>query len=173
MMLATSTVTTSMDDIILWADTTWCYRSEFTGYGWRSDDYTVISAGCVAWSEFLNSEQDEPQFPDHWQDNPMLDALEAHYGSLPFNPEDTRTVDEVEAEAVKNFPTMEVFLQRMATAEVPHPQRGDWLRWNSGQLLDLEDYYYQCRSFASCGGADYGGDYVILQGDEDRYPFPY
>ena len=94
-MLATSTVTTSLDDIILWADTTWCYRSELEGYTHMSDDYTVISAGCVAWPEFLNAEQDEAQFPsqgelpidDLWQDDPMLDALEAQYGSLPHLPD--------------------------------------------------------------------------------------
>lgn len=41
------------DDIILWADGTWCHRFELHGYGHMSDDYEVIKADTDEWHEFL------------------------------------------------------------------------------------------------------------------------
>jgi len=50
------------DDIILWADGTWCYRYELAEYTHMSDDYTVYGYMSDAW---LN----------------MIDLLEAGYAS--------------------------------------------------------------------------------------------
>jgi hypothetical protein len=33
------------EDIIVWADSTWCYRHELSFMGWKSDDYEVVFYG--------------------------------------------------------------------------------------------------------------------------------
>ena len=41
------------DDIIVWADGTWCYRYELHEFTWMSDDYTVIAFDSDYFREFI------------------------------------------------------------------------------------------------------------------------
>lgn len=46
----------SLDDIFLWADDSWCYRSEYTmaDYGWKSDDFRVLRVDSDEYDNFLH-----------------------------------------------------------------------------------------------------------------------
>lgn len=33
----------SLEDMIIWADDSWCYREELHDFTWKSDDYRVVS----------------------------------------------------------------------------------------------------------------------------------
>lgn len=37
------------DDILLWADGTWCYRDELSEFSHMSDDWEVIPYGSHRW----------------------------------------------------------------------------------------------------------------------------
>lgn len=69
-MLATSTVTTSLRDILLWDDNGWCYRCDKWAYAPDCDDYIVIADGCEAWFEFIASKAEY---------DPLLDALDVSH----------------------------------------------------------------------------------------------
>jgi hypothetical protein len=45
----------SSEDIVLWPNSTWCYRHELHEYAWMSDDYAAISAYSAAWHRFDKS----------------------------------------------------------------------------------------------------------------------
>jgi hypothetical protein len=47
--------TSSLDDVFLWADDSWCYRSEYTmtDFGWKSDDFRVLRVGSDEYDNFL------------------------------------------------------------------------------------------------------------------------
>lgn len=42
----------SREDIIEWADGTWCYRYELSEYSFMSDDYRVIADGSDEWCRY-------------------------------------------------------------------------------------------------------------------------
>lgn len=42
------------DDLILWADGTWCVRSELPEYGWMSDDIRVVPVDTPEYEEFFS-----------------------------------------------------------------------------------------------------------------------
>lgn len=43
----------SPDDIFVWADGTWCYRSDYSDFGHMSDDFKVVKEGAQEHSSFL------------------------------------------------------------------------------------------------------------------------
>lgn len=43
----------SPDDIFVWADGTWCYRSDYSDFGHMSDDFEVVKEGTQKHSSFL------------------------------------------------------------------------------------------------------------------------
>ena len=70
-MLVPSHAATSMGDLIVGNDMTWCFRGELEFYPHMPDEIIVIAEGTEAWSEFLNKEEAE--------NDPLLDALDTHY----------------------------------------------------------------------------------------------
>lgn len=46
------------DDIILWADGTWCFATDLNGMGWKSDDYERIAFDTPRW-HFVQEEGDD------------------------------------------------------------------------------------------------------------------
>jgi len=42
-----------IDDVMLWADGTWCYRSELEHMTYMSDDYEVIRFGSQKWNDLM------------------------------------------------------------------------------------------------------------------------
>lgn len=51
-MMAKDTMT-SPDDVMLWPDGTWCYRSNLWEMTHMSDDYVTIKDGTDEWQDFL------------------------------------------------------------------------------------------------------------------------
>jgi hypothetical protein len=45
------------DDVLLWPDSTWCYRYELSEYGFMGDDYQVLKYDTDAWERFLNRQE--------------------------------------------------------------------------------------------------------------------
>ena len=45
---------TSDDDLILWPDGTWCFRSDLPMYSHMSDDYTVVPVDTDPYEEFFS-----------------------------------------------------------------------------------------------------------------------
>lgn len=45
---------TSDNDLIVWADGTFCFRYELEEYSWMSDDYYVLSFATQAYYQFLD-----------------------------------------------------------------------------------------------------------------------
>lgn len=45
----------SGEDIIVWADDTWCYRYELHEYMHMSDDYLVLPEGSAAWVAWVDN----------------------------------------------------------------------------------------------------------------------
>jgi hypothetical protein len=49
--------TLDIEDIILWPDTSWCYRYELSEFSsGKSDDYSVIYVGTSAYNQFISKE---------------------------------------------------------------------------------------------------------------------
>lgn len=46
----------SLEDAILWADGTWCYREELEQMTHMSDDYQVFFVGTPEWEQVTNDE---------------------------------------------------------------------------------------------------------------------
>ena len=46
----------SNDSVVVWPDGTWCYWSEVSEYGWKSDDYEVLEPCTPQWKAFLKAE---------------------------------------------------------------------------------------------------------------------
>lgn len=44
----------SSEDVMLWADGTWCYRSELHEMSFMSDDYEVLPLFTPRWFEVVN-----------------------------------------------------------------------------------------------------------------------
>lgn len=44
----------SLEDIMLWPDESWCYRCEMGGMGFMGDDYEVIRVGEQRWHDILS-----------------------------------------------------------------------------------------------------------------------
>lgn len=44
------------DDLLIWADGTYCYRHELDEYGWMSDDFTVVEFGSTEYLQFTEEE---------------------------------------------------------------------------------------------------------------------
>lgn len=42
------------DDLIVWADSTWCFRYELSQYNHMSNDYSVIKADSKEWLAFIS-----------------------------------------------------------------------------------------------------------------------
>ena len=49
-------MTPSSDDIFLWADGTWCYRSDYLEYLWMSDDFLVLNVDTPEYHEFVDND---------------------------------------------------------------------------------------------------------------------
>ena len=47
------------DDMILWADGTWCYRHQLSDMAFMSDDYEEILFNSEAWWELLEDVKEE------------------------------------------------------------------------------------------------------------------
>lgn len=47
-------VDASNDDLILWPDGTFCYRSDLSGYTHMSDDYEVVPFGSMRYNQLVN-----------------------------------------------------------------------------------------------------------------------
>lgn len=43
----------SPDDIVVWPDDSWCFRSELEEYTWKSDDYRWILISDSEYDSFL------------------------------------------------------------------------------------------------------------------------
>lgn len=43
------------EDIIVWADESWCFRYELHEHQHKSDDYQVIAEESEGWFAFLNT----------------------------------------------------------------------------------------------------------------------
>ena len=41
------------DDILLWPDSTWCFRHELSQYSHMSDDYETIKSDSGKWATFI------------------------------------------------------------------------------------------------------------------------
>lgn len=48
----------SNEDVIVWADGTWCYRYELHEMNYMSDDYRVLQYASGDWSLFLTIHED-------------------------------------------------------------------------------------------------------------------
>lgn len=46
----------SPDDIVVWPDDSWCFRSELEEYTWKSDDYRWILISDSEYEEFMRSQ---------------------------------------------------------------------------------------------------------------------
>ena len=46
----------STDDILRWADGTWCYRHELSQHNHMSDDYEVIAFNGPDWNNVMNEQ---------------------------------------------------------------------------------------------------------------------
>ena len=46
----------STDDILRWANGTWCYRHELSQYNHMSDDYEVIACNSPDWNTVSNDD---------------------------------------------------------------------------------------------------------------------
>lgn len=44
------------EDILLWADDSWCYRYELYEMNFKSDDYFVLKFASTDWIKFLEKE---------------------------------------------------------------------------------------------------------------------
>jgi hypothetical protein len=51
----------SSEDILIWADCTWCYRYELSEMNHMSDDYFVLQSDSPNWLLFL-----EKEFPEDY-----------------------------------------------------------------------------------------------------------
>ncbi len=47
----------SQDDIIVWPNGTWCFRSESSQFGYLGDDYQVLPSGSADHTAWLESNQ--------------------------------------------------------------------------------------------------------------------
>ncbi|QEG07624.1 hypothetical protein [Salmonella phage SE5] len=47
----------SPDDIVVWPDDSWCFRSELEEYTWKSDDYRWILISDPEYDSFMNSQE--------------------------------------------------------------------------------------------------------------------
>lgn len=47
------TPTQSSEDLIVWADESWCYREDLHQFGWKSDDHHVLYVGTTQWDAFM------------------------------------------------------------------------------------------------------------------------
>ena len=47
----------SGDDILLWPDGTWCFRTEEGQYLHMSDDYEVLQPGTERWTALVEGDQ--------------------------------------------------------------------------------------------------------------------
>lgn len=45
--------TVDIEDVILWSDSTWCYRYELHEMSHKSDDYEVLYVGTDSYMNFL------------------------------------------------------------------------------------------------------------------------
>lgn len=50
---------TDPDDIIQWPCGTFCFRSELSQYGHKSDDYSVLYFDTCEWNEFMDKQDYE------------------------------------------------------------------------------------------------------------------
>ncbi|AXN57410.1 hypothetical protein SUNLIREN_110 [Erwinia phage SunLIRen] len=51
----------SPDDVVVWPDDSWCFRSELEEYTWKSDDYRWILISDSEYDSFMKSQDfDEP-----------------------------------------------------------------------------------------------------------------
>ncbi len=46
----------SPDDIVVWPDDSWCFRSELEEYTWKSDDYRWILISDSEYDSFMKSQ---------------------------------------------------------------------------------------------------------------------
>lgn len=46
------------DDVLIWPDGCWCFRSELSEFGYRGDDFRVVPVGTSEWHELI-----EDRFP--------------------------------------------------------------------------------------------------------------
>lgn len=46
------------DDILLWPNGSWCYRSDVQDMSHLSDDYQVLRADSEQWHEFIQMEEE-------------------------------------------------------------------------------------------------------------------
>ncbi|AEJ81316.1 gp057 [Erwinia phage vB_Eam-MM7] len=47
----------SPDDIVVWPDDSWCFRSELEEYTWKSDDYRWILISDSEYDSFMKSQE--------------------------------------------------------------------------------------------------------------------
>lgn len=43
------------DDLVMWPDGTWCWRSELQEMGYMGDDFRVVHIDTLEWLDFISS----------------------------------------------------------------------------------------------------------------------
>lgn len=61
----------SPDDVFLWPEGTWCYRTELDEMGHMSDDHLLLRAGSPAWIRFFDDIEND--------DREQEEILDANY----------------------------------------------------------------------------------------------
>lgn len=64
----------SQDDLLIWPDDSWCYRSELHEMDWKSDDYYVLYIDTPAYNEYLAKEFEHEAALFYWTETVPANA---------------------------------------------------------------------------------------------------